>query len=66
MKVYVLMWRDATPYQGEIGVHSVYSTRKAAEDYLKKVGNGPHEQCLNKHDYGYYLRPSVSEFEVDV
>lgn len=62
MKVYIVNWFDAEQYSDCSGVHSVYSSRDAAQGFIDEKGIGPHFE-IGSHN-GYFLSDDIEEYEV--
>lgn len=65
MRVYIVWQFDATPYESyNDGVHNIFSTKQAAQEYLETQGLGPHNEDTEYYDGGYYLSSRIQEWEV--
>ena len=65
MKVYVVRWFSAEPYEPSSGIHKVFYSRQCAERYLIEEGLGPHGVDLSEYNEGYFLSSTIKEYEVE-
>lgn len=62
MKVYIVNWFDAERYSDCSGVHSVHSSRDAAQNLIDEKGIGPHSSSVFNDEY--FLSYDIEEYEV--
>lgn len=64
-KVYVIWQVDAEPWENYYdGIHKVFSSKEAAEEYLKYNKDKTFDEDEESGDYGYILLDNIYEYEV--